>query len=256
MGGPAAGMIGTRYQPIVRIADRTVAGFEVLARLEGAAGRLLLPDDFVPDIERAGLAAQFTDLVTARAFAELDAALLAAQGMFLAINLPLDVLLLVPEALDRMEARRRAAGIAAGLVTVELTESRPVSDLPGLAVAMERWRRAGYRLAVDDIGPGIANHQALLRLPFDAAKLDKQTVLAATQDGTGRAFLDDVVASAHASGLGVIAEGVEDAACWEAMRAAGVDQIQGFLVARPLCALDLPGWLEAWQAATTDCVRK
>jgi EAL domain-containing protein (putative c-di-GMP-specific phosphodiesterase class I) len=239
-------MIETRYQPIVRMHDRKLVGLEVLARLNHPAWGFLLPEMFIPEIESAGLSPQLTDVVTTRALADLDPGFVDQTGISLAINLPLDVLLF-PAAFDRMEMQREWAGVEASRLTIELTESRPVIDLPGLTQAIERWRRAGYRLAIDDVAPEIANYLVLFKLPFSSVKLDKDIVHASATSEAARAFLERTVAAAHAEGLIVTAEGVEDEKTWTRMGEIGADEAQGYLIAQPLPPESVPDWFEDWR---------
>ena len=238
-------MIETRYQPIVRIADRKPVALEVLARLRHPARGTLLPDLFVPQIEDAGLAPLLTETVARLAFADMAGPLLTPHSLDMALNFPLDVLL-VPEALALLDAQRRQAGIAAGRVTIELTESRPVEDLVTLRTAIEHLRDAGYRVAIDDVGPAVPQLSALLELPFDCMKLDKDVVQRSGTDERMRGLALDMIAAAKARGLTVTAEGVENAVTWARMAEMGVEQAQGFFVARPLLASGVPGWLRRW----------
>jgi len=148
-------MIETRYQPIVGIADRSPIGLEALVRLNHPEQGTLAPDLFVPQIEHAGLAAELTGLVSARAFGDLRGPSLAGRGLRMSVNFPLDVLLM-PAALDRLEEQREAAGVAASCIIIELTESRPVNDIPILRRSLERLRMLGYGAAIDDVGPAVA----------------------------------------------------------------------------------------------------
>lgn len=237
----------TRYQPVVRLADRGVVGLEALARLNDPARGTVLPDDFVPQIEDAGLAGELTALVVACAFADMTSAALAPLGLSVSLNFPLDVLVR-PSALALLDAERRAAGIPVGQVIVELTESQPVRDLAALRGAVERLRRDGYQIVIDDVGPAVAGLDRLLDLPFTGVKLDKTLM---RQFGTAPNVAGEaerIIASAKPRGLTVVAEGVEDVALWHWLRGLGVDQAQGFLVAHPLPAAAVPLWLKSWRA--------
>jgi EAL domain-containing protein (putative c-di-GMP-specific phosphodiesterase class I) len=239
--------IHTRYQPVVRLADRRPVGLEVLARLEHPQRGTLGPDLFVPQIEDAGLAFPLTQAVVRRAFAEWGGDRLARLDLWLALNFPLDVLLLA-DAMDWMDAQRRAAGIPAARVGIELTESRPVTNVAALGAAVARLHAMGYALAIDDVGPGVRDPCHLLDLGFTTLKLDKGLVRGSRDDPAQAAQLAALVAAAHAAGLGVVAEGVEDEALWTRMRAAGVELAQGFLIARPMPAAEVAAWHHAWCA--------
>lgn len=243
-------MIGTRYQPIVRIADRRPVGVEALARLNHPDLGQLSPDRFIPQIEGAGLAGELTSLVSVIAFADLAGPFLSKRGLRMSVNFPLDVLL-QPAALDRLDEQRLAAGLDAGNIVVELTESRPVDDFPQLRRSLERLRGLGYGAAIDDVGPAVPNLAPLLELPFTSLKLDKVLVQDVLVSDDVRRFLAQTVISAKASGFTVVAEGVETDAIWNAMRDIGVDEIQGFLAARPLPVAAVPIWWDAWMGQTT-----
>lgn len=237
--------IQTRYQPIVRMSDGHPVGLEVLARLELPKYGFLLPDRFVPQIEDVGLAWPLTQAVITRAFADWGAGRLGSFGLTLAVNFSLDVLL-IPEALAWMETRRRQAGLPAERIVIELTESRPVSELARLRHAISILRGIGYGLAIDDVGPQLRDHHSLLDLQFTSLKLDKELV---TDSGTMpevRGFLTETIASARAANLTIVAEGVENPDLWKRMRDLGVDQAQGYLIARPLLATTVPLWYHDW----------
>jgi len=238
-------MIETRYQPIIRIADRRPVGVEALARLNHPERGTLLPDRFVPQIEGAGLAAELTGLVSERAFADLAGPFLSGRDLRMSVNFPLDVLL-EPAALDRLEEQRMAAGLSAGRIVVELTESRPVDDFPMLRRSLERLRGLGYGAAIDDVGPAVPRLAPLLDLPFTSLKLDKDLVEQVGTSAEVRRFLAETIAEAKVRGLTVVAEGVETDAIWNRMCDLGADEVQGFLAARPLPVGAVPIWWDAW----------
>ena len=234
-----------RFQPIVRLADRRPVGFETLVRLQHKEHGTIGPDQFIPQIERAGLSLRLTEAVAAAAMTAIDPALLNRHGLFISINLPLDVLMF-PEALHRLDHHRRLYAIPVERILIELTESRPVSDLDGLFQALNTWREAGYRVAIDDMGPEMMNQVNLFDLPFNIVKLDKQVVLKSQTDPLARNYLKRTVDNAKSRALEVIVEGIENEAMWVRMREMGVEYAQGFLIARALPASVLPMWLEAW----------
>ncbi|HBK04787.1 MAG TPA: hypothetical protein DDZ81_02865 [Acetobacteraceae bacterium] len=238
-------MIETRYQPIVRIADRRPVGVEALVRLNHPEKGTLSPDRFVPQIEDAGLAAELTTLVSARAFSDLAGPFMAGRGLRVSVNFPLDVLLL-PAALDRLDEQRTAAGIPADRIIVELTESRPVDDIQILRKSLERLRALGYGAAIDDVGPAVPRLAPLLDLPFTSLKLDKELVQQVIESAEIETFLATTIAQAKAHGLTVVAEGVETDAIWDRMKQLGADEVQGFLAARPLPVAAIPVWWDSW----------
>lgn len=241
-------MIENRYQPIVAIADRRVIGLEALARLNHPEHGTLMPDRFVPQLEDAGLGAELTDLVSARAFADMADPWLVDHGIRMSVNFPLDVLL-EDAALQRLESLRAACNVPAARIVVELTESRPVEDFPVLRRSLERLRTLGYGAAIDDAGPAVPRLRELLDLPFTSLKLDKALVKGVAGSGAVRDSVAAIIAQGKCRGLTVVAEGVESATVWDQMQALGVDEAQGFLVARPLPLAAVPAWSAGWAAA-------
>jgi EAL domain-containing protein (putative c-di-GMP-specific phosphodiesterase class I) len=241
----AAGQLQTRYQPVVRLADGMPIGLEALARLEHPAHGTLAPGCFVPQIEAAGYAARLAEAVTRRAFAEWSGDALARLDLRLAVNMPLDVLLL-PGAVERLEAWREEACIDSGRIVVELTETHPILRPDLLLAVMQRLRAARYRLAIDDVGPTMRDYRELIGLPFSTMKLDRAVVRESAGSVPARQFLERAIAAARAADMMVIAEGVEDLAGWLRMAALGVDAGQGFLIARPLTAAAAGIWLSSW----------
>lgn len=242
-------MIETRYQPIVRLADRATMAVEVLARLNHPTHGTVTPDWFVPRFEDAGLSFTLTDLVSTRALADLTGPSFRGLDLAMALNYPLNVLS-HPEAAARLDERRASLGLTPEQVQIELTESRPVEDFAALGRSLEHLRTLGYRISIDDVGPAVKNLARLLTLPFTGLKLDKGIVRLIGTQGPGASLAPRVIEQARVRGLTVVAEGVETRDMWDRLRGLGVQEAQGYFIARPLPASAVPVWLEAWRATT------
>lgn len=241
-------MIEPRYQPIIRMADRRPIGLEALARLSHPIAGTLLPAQFVPQIEDAGLGGQLTELVSACVLVDMAGPSLTGSGLRVSVNFPLDVLL-NRAALRRLERQRAAAGIPADQIIIELTESKPVEDVVRLGRSLEYLRGIGYGIAIDDVGPAVPRLAPLLDLPFTSLKLDKELVTRVVGSPDIEAFIGTTIIRAKQHGLSVVAEGVETEEIWARMLALGADEAQGFLAARPLPVAAVPIWLEAWASS-------
>jgi EAL domain-containing protein (putative c-di-GMP-specific phosphodiesterase class I) len=220
---------------------------EVLARIDHPVHGTIGPDRFIPQIEKAGLNRVLAETMLARACADWPGDTLGRRGLSLALNLPLDVLL-TPQAVSALDARRAASSIPADRIIIELTETQALHHLDALHDAVRRLRGLGYRLAIDDVSPDVRDHTPLLDLPFTSLKLDKGVVLDTPHSPAAAAFLRTTMAQARRAGLAVVAEGVETAEIWDRVAACGVDEAQGFLVARPLPAAAVAPWHEDWIA--------
>lgn len=243
----ADGRAHVLYQPVVRMEDRRPCGIEALARLEHPVWGRLAPEHFLPGIEAAGLVGELTRAVVRQCLQDWSGEHLEELDLSLAINLPLDILM-QPSAPPWLAARLAEAGLPASRVVLELTETQPVHDVAALGETVHRLRAHGFRLAIDDVGPASRDPQALLALPFTSLKLDKAVVREAADSAEARAYLRQTVEAAHAEGMLVVAEGVEDAEIWARMQSLGVDCAQGYGIARPLPAVAVPLWHHAWQA--------
>src|ERR1700722_5353212 len=167
----------------------------------------------------------------------------------MALNYPLRVLS-HPEAAPSLDERLVSLGLTPDQVQIELTESRPVEDFSALSRSLERLRLLGYRISIDDVGPAVKNLDRLLTLPFTGLKLDKSIVRLIGTQGPGSLVAPHILEQARARGLTVVAEGVETRDMWDKLRALGVQEAQGYFVARPLPASAVPVWLDAWRAKT------
>lgn len=243
--------LSVSYQPVMQLRERRVVGLEVLARLNHPKHGVLGPELFVPQMEQAGLARRLTDTVATLALADYVQHLTDLE-LTIAINLPLEVLLDCT-ALTALDARREAAGVPTGRILIELTESRPIdstdaSEMRAFGAAVRHLRDLGFGLALDDVGPETANLAALFTFGFTALKLDRSVVEGSANTPCAARFIRESAAVAHAGGLSVIAEGVADRASWKRMQELGVDQVQGFYIAHPLCAEAVPKWINTLRA--------
>ena len=237
----------TCYQPMVDMNTRHVVALEALVRLRLSRHVTLFPADFLPQVEALGLAGALTDAVASRALNDWAVLGEPAHRPMLSINFSLDVLL-SPSALSRLDERRAAAGIAARSVLIELTESRPVDNLVRLRRSVERFRKAGYAIALDDITPSVPHLESLIDMPFTDLKLDKAVIQAAPHWPDAVKFIEHMAKRARSHNMAVTAEGVEDQVTWTMMRSLGIRFAQGFLISEPLLAEDISGWRNEWTA--------
>jgi EAL domain-containing protein (putative c-di-GMP-specific phosphodiesterase class I) len=140
-------------------------------------------------------------------------------------------------------------GRAEPLLDVEITESVLVDDMDETTRKLQTLRRAGVEISVDDFGTGYCSLSYLARLPVDVLKIDRSFVVRMRDAGYPRNIVAMIVSLAHTLGLKVIAEGVEDAEQVRLLRDLGCDQIQGYLVSRPVPAQEVEGLLRRASAA-------
>lgn len=240
--GLARDEITVRFQPVVRLSDRSPVGVEALARWE-RPGLALGAGAFIGMAEESGLASALTLAVARRAVAEFAAAR-GRSGLRLSFNVPLGVLL-KPCLVQRLTAIIAAAGLRPRDLLLELTETTVVRDAGLLRRALQRLENAGFGVLLDDLGIDDAR-DVLLALPFVGVKLDRSLIAALPRERRARALVERLARRAHADGRAVIAEGVSDPLLWRIAAAVGCDLAQGFGVGRPIPPDALPAWIAAW----------
>jgi EAL domain-containing protein (putative c-di-GMP-specific phosphodiesterase class I) len=130
------------------------------------------------------------------------------------------------------------AGIDASLIEVELTESLLMHDPEEAVRTLGNLGRFGVRLAVDDFGTGYSSLMYLKRFPINALKIDRAFISDATTNPEDAAIAAAIINLGHSLGLRVVAEGVEQEAQREFLRASGCDEMQGFLFSAAVPAAD------------------
>ena len=211
-----------------------VVGAEALLRWRDPDRGLVPPGQFIGVAERTGLIVDIGAWVVERACA--DAARWRDQGLG---TLPLSVNVSVvqmrrgdfPHLLAQAIARH---GLQAGQFEVELTESVFLDDAARMRTVLAGMKRSGLRVAIDDFGTGYSSLAYLRRLDVDRLKVDRSFVLGLTEDDDAGAIVSAVIQMAHALGLRVVAEGVEDETTMLRLRELGCDEAQGYWFHRPL----------------------
>lgn len=218
-------------QPIVCAQNSSVLRFECLSRLIHEDGRIAQPYEFIPAAERAGLVGAL-DLET------LSLAL-GALGRDLDVNLAVNV----SAATIADQGSRRAykdmlsahKSLATRL-TVEITETIAIHDLDIAARFGHAAKASGARLALDDFGEGHTSFQSLRALPLDEVKIDGLYVTGIDTRDESRAFVVAIDRLARDLGMETVAERVETEEEAAALRAIGVDGLQGYLYGKPRSA--------------------
>ncbi len=213
------------YQPVVRLKDLSLAGFEVLARWTHQQMGIVAPSSFIPVAEEAGLVdAMFWTLL-----AQACRKALAAPGNFtLAVNISPSQIRdqWFPEKVLRT---LREAGFPAPRLEVEVTETAMFGDMNRAKTALASLKNQGVRVALDDFGTGYSSLFLLRELPIDRLKIDCSFVGQMMQNRESATIVGALVGLGRALGLDVTAEGVEDAATAAALREMGCVYAQGYL---------------------------
>ncbi|HEX8901923.1 putative bifunctional diguanylate cyclase/phosphodiesterase [Vitreimonas sp.] len=213
------------FQPVVRVDTGELAGFEVLARWPHRERGMISPVAFIPVAEEAGL----VDAMFWALLAQACRKALEAPGEFiLAVNIsPSQVRdQWFPEKVLRT---LRETGFPARRLEIEVTESAMIGDVARAKSSLLSLKNQGVQIALDDFGTGYSSLFLLRELPIDKLKIDRSFVARITTDRENQTIVGALVGLGKALGLKVTAEGVEDAATADALRAMGCELAQGYL---------------------------
>ncbi len=231
---PEAEELELWYQPIVALADRSVAGFEALLRWRHPARGLLAPGDFVPAAEETGAIVPIGGWVLERGCAALS--VLARDGSgasgYLTVNLSAKQLA-EPRLVERLAETLEATRAPAERLVLEITESALMEDPEAARGTLTRIRDLGVRLFLDDFGTGYSSLSYLHRFPLAGVKLDRSFVASMLSDPVSAKIVRAVAGLARQLELGAVAEGIEEEAQAAALAELGFEHGQGYLFARP-----------------------
>ncbi len=240
------------YQPQVDLQSGDVVGVEALIRWRHPAEGLLAPHAFLPQLAGTELEIKIGEWVIETALQDLDTwlrnGLALAENACVGINLGGNQLLLSGFRDWLLATLRNHPAGAAQRLEFEILESAAISDVASAARVMADCRKLGVRFALDDFGTGYSSLAYFRALPFDVIKIDRVFVLNMLNNPDDHNIVQSVAFLARAFGRSVVAEGVETLAHAGALLALGCQNAQGYAIARPMPAQDLPNWLAHWQA--------
>jgi diguanylate cyclase (GGDEF)-like protein/PAS domain S-box-containing protein len=233
-----AGTIDIVYQPIVRLENNSIAGFEALTRWEHPLHGRIPPREFIAAAEESGMIVQLGLYVlehAARELASWQSVMASAPTMpFVSINVS-SRQLLRHDLINDVKAVLARTGVAPETLKLEITESLVMQNPEYASKVLARVRELGAGLALDDFGTGYSALSYLQHFPFDTIKIDKSFVRP-NGSPTRSILLRSIVAMAHDLGMEVIAEGAETEAEVMELSEAGCEFAQGFVYGRPMTA--------------------
>ncbi|WP_019595149.1 bifunctional diguanylate cyclase/phosphodiesterase [Thioalkalivibrio sp. ALM2T] len=227
------------YQPQTGLNRGDTVGVEALIRWHHPERGMVSPGDFIPLAEKTGLIVPIGDWVLRTAtqqLAEWDH--LGLPPLRLAINLSARQFA-DPELPERILETLQAAGLAPERLEVEITESVLVEDIDAAAAMLQRLVHLGVSVAIDDFGTGQSSLRYLRRLPLTTLKIDREFTWGIGNDPDDEAITRAIIGLAKTLKLRVLAEGVETEQQHAFLREMGCDEVQGFLLGRPMPATQL-----------------
>ena len=223
------------YQPIVRLEDRSVAGFEALARWDHPKMGRMSPAEFINIAEEIGLIVDLGLFVMERTARQLSAwqrNVRTREPIFASVNVS-SRQLLRHDLIHDLRTVLSRSGLARGSLKLELTESLVMENPEHAAQLLTRIRELGAGLALDDFGTGHSSLSYLQRFPFDTIKID-QSFVRMNNKGTRPVILRSIISLAHDLGMDVVAEGAETDSDAVELYQLGCEYAQGYVFGEPM----------------------
>jgi diguanylate cyclase (GGDEF)-like protein len=236
------------YQPKVNMPTGEVIGVEALVRWQHPERGLVPPLAFLPVIEGHDISLKLGEWVIDTALSEIS------QWRSMGVNLPISVNISAYQLQQDDFTTRLAVLLAAHpevnphCLELEILETSALSDISQVFYTMKACQELGVRFALDDFGTGYSSLTHLRRLPAYLIKIDQSFVRDMLEDDDDLAIVEGVVGLAKTFQREVIAEGVETIAHGLALLQLGCELAQGYGIARPMPAGDIPEWLSSWKA--------
>jgi diguanylate cyclase len=238
------------YQPKINASDESVHSVEALLRWHHPRRGLLLPEEFLPAAERAGLMRKIANRALDVALEQIQSWREQGIAMAVAVNISTTNLLDL-DLVGTIERLLRTHRLPGDALIIEITESALVDSVRSRDT-VAALQRLGVRISLDDYGTGWSSLARLQDVSVDELKLDRVFVARLARDPRSVAIVRSTVALAQSLGAELVAEGVEDEVTLSALRQYGCTITQGFIHAPPLPANDLRHWISRERAAVTD----
>jgi diguanylate cyclase (GGDEF)-like protein/PAS domain S-box-containing protein len=245
--GLAANEFVLYYQPKVNMRTGRTVGAEALIRWQRPERGLLLPATFLPEFEDHPLAVEIGEWVIDSALAQMES--WQAAGFDIPVSVNVGAFQLQKDSfVDHLSTLLAAHSLIKPFsLELEVLETSALQDIATVSAVFEACRKIGVLFALDDFGTGYSSLAYLKRLPANVLKIDRSFVGEIVNDPKNRAILEALLGLAIAFHLEVIAEGVETVEHGVSLLQLGCELGQGFGIAHPMRASELPAWSAAWR---------
>ena len=243
--GITKGQVVNYYQPKIDAATNTVIGFEALVRWNHPDQGVIPPVAFLSVARRAGLMRDLSKCVAKQAILDTHAWYKSGLNLNISINMA------PPELLEGVlmpyiyELRDRI-GLPSELLTMEVTEDSFLDNPERAHTVLMDIREHGLRTSIDDYGTGFSSLTYLLDLPVSEIKLDRSFISGIETDERAKLVVASTIDLAHALGMELVVEGVENDSITAAVTALGADILQGYHFSKPMPSDEVANWVRAW----------
>jgi diguanylate cyclase (GGDEF)-like protein len=239
------------FQPRLSLPQGRITGVEALLRWTSPEYGEIPPSQFIPLAEESGLILEIGEWALREAcHTQRRWRQHGMENMSMAVNV--SALQLLRGDLPQVVARvLEETGLPPDCLELELTESVIMANAAQTSETLQAFRALGVSLAIDDFGTGYSSLAYLKRLPITTLKIDKEFIGDLTRDADDEAITSTVITMAHSLGLNVVAEGVEEDAQMQFLRAHRCDEIQGYWLSPPLDPQRCLAFIRNWAPSTS-----
>jgi EAL domain-containing protein (putative c-di-GMP-specific phosphodiesterase class I) len=245
------GEIEAHFLPKVDLRSARVVGMEALARWIHPERGVIPAAAFMDLVADGGHQRALTERVLELSTRAAGDWWRSGLGLQLSLNLPLEAVTAHWNLPQRVVAALAASGLPGDALQFEVTEDGLLSDPEGASSLLEELSELGAGVSIDDFGTGHFSLRQLKRLPIEELKLDRSLVSGLAEE-ENRSIVRSTIHLAHQMTIQVVAEGVESETTWRQLRSMGCERAQGFLIAKPLQAREVPAWLATWNQRARD----
>ncbi|CAI8958253.1 putative bifunctional diguanylate cyclase/phosphodiesterase [Pseudomonas sp. IT-P176] len=242
------------FQPKVNMRGGVVVGFEALLRWEHPEKGVVPPREFLPLVEETDLIVDIGEWVIDQVLAQLSLWQSVGQQWPVSVNIAARHFQRT-DFFDRLkQVLERHARVAPHLLDLEIVESMAIENIQHVTTCLQACQALGVRFSLGDFGTGYSSLSYLKRLNTQTIKIDKSFVRDILHDRDDLALTTAVIGLARAFGREVIAEGVQSLEHGQLLLSLGCEVAQGYFIARPMPASEVPGWVadfvapSQWQA--------
>lgn len=220
-------------QPVMNLKTNTIAGGEVLSRLNHPERGVIFPDDFLPAVAAAGRYSEFDKYIFRKCCAWLSRSRSEGGEMELVSCNFSRKTLSEPDIVSQLVQIADSYGLPHSSLGIELMEQESETDINQFYGNLKRLKDSGFRIILDDFGNGVTSVKDIMRDPLDIVKIDRSVLLAADNDQVKVAYRS-MVEMAEGMGLQVVCEGIETEEQCRFAQEVGCHYGQGFLFYRPM----------------------
>jgi len=234
------------YQPIINMQTKALH-VETLARWQHPLRGNIAPDVFIPLAEETGSIHKLTSKIMMSALYGCAGAL--NEGMIENLSINISPYCLTNQRLpDEIKSYLEKYAICPGAITLEITESAMMSNLPAAQKTIEEIHALGLAFSIDDFGTGYSSLSKLKHMQLKELKIDKSFIIDIDECENDSAITNAAIQMAHGLGLDVVAEGIESEEIWHKLQQMGCDYGQGYWIARPMPIDELLAWIDEHHA--------